>query len=31
MPFIIVEVIVLLIVSYWETLTLFIPRILLGM
>jgi TRAP-type transport system large permease protein len=31
MPFIIVEVLVLFIVSYWETLTLFVPRILLGM
>jgi len=30
-PFIIVEVLVLFIVSYWETLTLFVPRILLGM
>jgi len=31
LPFIIVEVLVLFIVSYWETLTLFVPRILLGM
>jgi len=31
MPFIIVEVLVLFIVAYWETLTLFVPRILLGM
>jgi len=31
MPFIVVEVLVLLIVSYWETLTLLIPRVLLGM
>ena len=30
-PFIIVEVLVLFIVSYWETLTLFVPRFLLGM
>jgi TRAP-type transport system large permease protein len=31
LPFIIVEVLVLFIVSYWETLTLFVPRMLLGM
>jgi tripartite ATP-independent transporter DctM subunit len=31
LPFIIVEVLILFIVSYWETLTLFIPRVLLGM
>ncbi len=30
-PFIAVEVGVLLVVSYWETLTLLVPRILLGM
>ncbi|MCX5735390.1 MAG: TRAP transporter large permease [candidate division NC10 bacterium] len=31
LPFIIVEVLVLFIISYWEKLTLFVPRILLGM
>jgi tripartite ATP-independent transporter DctM subunit len=31
LPFIIVEVLVLFVVSYWEKLTLFVPRILLGM
>jgi TRAP-type transport system large permease protein len=31
LPFIIVEVLVLFVVSYWETLTLFVPRVLLGM
>jgi TRAP-type C4-dicarboxylate transport system permease large subunit len=30
-PFILVEVLVLFIISYWEKLTLFVPRILLGM
>ena len=31
LPFIIVEILVLLLVSYWEQLTLFVPRILLRM
>jgi tripartite ATP-independent transporter DctM subunit len=31
LPFILVEVLVLFIISYWEKLTLFVPRILLGM
>jgi tripartite ATP-independent transporter DctM subunit len=31
LPFIIVEIAVLFLVSYWEKLTLFVPRILLGM
>jgi tripartite ATP-independent transporter DctM subunit len=30
-PFIIMEVLVLFVVSYWEKLTLFVPRMLLGM
>ena len=30
-PFIVVEILVLFIISYWEKLTLFVPRILLGM
>ena len=31
LPFILVETLVLFIISYWEKLTLFVPRILLGM
>jgi tripartite ATP-independent transporter DctM subunit len=31
LPFILVETLVLFIISYWEKLTLFVPRVLLGM
>jgi TRAP-type C4-dicarboxylate transport system permease large subunit len=30
-PFIIVETLVLFTISYWEKLTLFLPRMMLGM
>jgi len=30
-PFLIVEVIVLVVVAYWDKMTLFIPRLMLGM